>query len=160
RHTHSWPGAAPPTAPRAGRRRRRRPSGGDGRSTWRRRSSHTAVNRTGRAGKPRRTPEQCCPEWSGLAQLEVVEAADEGVDVEATGQELVDGDVVEAGQALEPGYRDGPLAPLVGAEDRRLELLGGGGLDLLEGQALLLANGAEPVTDPAGVPTGHALLNH
>ena len=39
------------------------------------------------------------------------------------GQQLVDRHVVEPGQALQAGHRDGPLATLVGAEHRRLELL-------------------------------------
>ena len=42
------------------------------------------------------------------------------------GQQLVDRHVVEAGQPLQARHRDGPLAPLVGAEHRRLELLARG----------------------------------
>ena len=60
------------------------------------------------------------------------------------GQQLVHRHAVEAGQALEAGHRDGPLAPLVGAEHRRLELVLGGRLDLLERQALLPADGTQP----------------
>ena len=67
------------------------------------------------------------------------------------GQQLVDRHVVEAGQALEPGHRDGPLAPLVGAEHRRLELLLRGRLDLLQRQPLLPPDGAQPLADLATV---------
>ena len=63
------------------------------------------------------------------------------------GQQLIDRHVVEPGQALEPGHRDGPLAPLVGPEHRRLELLVRGRLDLLERQALLAADGPQALAD-------------
>ena len=53
------------------------------------------------------------------------------------------GHVVQLGQALEPGHRDGPFAPLVGPEHGRLELLLGHGLHGLQGEAHLLAHGTE-----------------
>ncbi len=77
------------------------------------------------------------------APLEV----DDGVGPEVgvvTRKKLVNGHVVEAGEPLEAGDRDGPFAPLVGPEHRGLELLPGARFDLLERKPLLLANGAEP----------------
>ena len=72
------------------------------------------------------------------------------------GQQLVDRHVVEAGQPLEPGHRDGPLAALVGAEHRRLELLRGGRLDLLQRQPLLPADARSrsPTLRPYAVACG------
>ena len=65
------------------------------------------------------------------------------VGVVVLGEELVDRDVVELGQALQPRHRDGALAPFVGAQHRRLELLIRHGLDGLQGEAHLLAHGAQ-----------------
>src|SRR5690606_21465757 len=53
--------------------------------------------------------------------------------------------------ALEAGHRDGPLAPLVGAEHRRLELLLRGCLDVLEREVLLPADGPQPAPHLHGV---------
>src|SRR5581483_11898939 len=66
-------------------------------------------------------------------------------------QELVDGHLVEAGEALQPRYRDRTLAPLVRAEHRRLELLSRPGFDVLQREALLAANRPEALADLAAV---------
>jgi hypothetical protein len=60
---------------------------------------------------------------------------------------VVDPDAVEDGQPLQPWHRDAALAALVGAEDAGLELLAGALLDLVEGEALLQADVAEPFAD-------------
>ena len=62
-------------------------------------------------------------------------------------EQLVDRHVVEAGQALQAGHRDGPLAPLVGTEDRRLELQLGRRLDVLEREPLLATDGTQALAD-------------
>src|ERR1035437_1035529 len=59
-------------------------------------------------------------------------------------QELIDRDVIEPGQALQPGHRDRPLPTLVSAEHRRLELLTRRGFHRLEGQMHLFAHSPEP----------------
>ena len=74
------------------------------------------------------------------------------------GEQLIDRDPVETGQALQPGHRDGPLAPLVGAQHRRLELLVRLGLDLLERQALLAADTAQALADLAAVAVCERLI--
>ena len=66
-------------------------------------------------------------------------------------QELVDGHAIEPGETLEPRHRDGPLAPFVGTEHRRLELLVGRGLDVLQRQSLLSPDQPEPLPDLAAV---------
>jgi len=53
--------------------------------------------------------------------------------VELTRQQLIGRDLVDLGQAQEARHRDGALAPLVGAEDRRFELETRAGLDVVEG---------------------------
>ena len=60
-------------------------------------------------------------------------------------------DCFDLPEPLEPGDRDGPLAPLVCTEHRRLELVARGGLDLLERQAHLATDGPEPLPDPFAV---------
>ena len=75
------------------------------------------------------------------------------------GQQLVDGDVVQPGQALQPGHGDGPLAAFVGPEHRRLELLRRGHLDGLQRQPLLLAHLAQALADLPGVGGRH-LFGH
>ena len=62
-------------------------------------------------------------------------------------QQLVGRDVVELGQPHEARHRECPLAPLVGAEDRGLELLAGPRLDLVQRQALLAADRPKAVPD-------------
>jgi hypothetical protein len=75
------------------------------------------------------------------------------------GEELVDGDVVVLGEALQARDRDGPLAAFVGAEDGRLEFLAGGRLHRLEREALLAAHVAQSLADASGVGCRH-LIGH
>src|SRR5579875_2626935 len=71
---------------------------------------------------------------------------------DVAGEELVDGDLVEVGEALEARHGDRPLAALVGAEHGSLELLARGDLDGLEGEVLLAAHGAKARPDRRRVP--------
>ncbi len=66
-------------------------------------------------------------------------------------QQLVDGDVVELGEPLQPRHRDRSLAPLVGAEHGGLELRVGVRLDLVQAEPLLTTDGPEALTDLAAV---------
>ena len=82
------------------------------------------------------------PSWDGAAPHAVGERRSLVV-----GEQLVDRHVVEAGQPLQAGHRDGPLAPLVGPQHRGLELLARGGLDLLQRQPLLPPDQAQAFAD-------------
>src|SRR5690606_18501456 len=55
-------------------------------------------------------------------------------------QHLVDGDPVEASEALQARYGDRPLATLVGPQDRCLELVIRCSLDVLQREVLLSAD--------------------
>ena len=66
--------------------------------------------------------------------------------VGTAGQELVDRHPVELRQPVEPGQRQGALAAFVGAQHRRLELLRGLRLDVMQRQPLLLADRPQPFT--------------
>ena len=68
-----------------------------------------------------------------------------------TREQLIDRHRVEASEALETGNGDRPLAPFVGAEHRRLELLARRGLDVLERKPLLAPNCPKPLADLATV---------
>src|SRR5207248_9511939 len=76
------------------------------------------------------------------------------------GEELVGRHPVELGEAEQPGNRDGPLAALVGAENRSLELLVGPGLHVVEREALLPADRAEAFADVSSVNGFHVLSSH
>ena len=65
------------------------------------------------------------------------------------------GHPVELGEAEQPRHRDRPLAPLVGAEHRRLELLVGACLDVVERQALLPADRPQALADVPSVHVFH-----
>ena len=67
--------------------------------------------------------------------------------LELPGQQLVGRHLVDLGQAQQPRHRDRPLAPLVGAEDRRLELEGRACFDVVKRQALLTPNRSESLAD-------------
>ena len=73
----------------------------------------------------------------------------------APGQELVGRHAIQLGEPEQPGHRDRPLPPLVGAEDRRLELLIGPGLHIVEGQALLPSNCPKAFADVTSVYPFH-----
>ena len=68
--------------------------------------------------------------------------------LELARQQLVGRDLVDLGEAQQPRHRDRPLAPLVGAEHRRLELQVRARLDVVERQALLPADRPEALADP------------
>ena len=74
--------------------------------------------------------------------------------VGARGQQLVGRHPVELGQPEEARHRDRALTPLVGAEHRRLELLVGARLHVVERQALLAADRAQAFAD---VPSVHCV---
>ena len=67
--------------------------------------------------------------------------------VELTGQQLVGRHFVDLGEPQQAGHGDGPLAPLVGTEDRRLELEGRACFDVVKRQALLTPNRSESLAD-------------
>ena len=67
--------------------------------------------------------------------------------LELTGQQLVGRHFVDLGQPQQARDRDGPLAPLVGAEDRRLELEGRARFDVVKRQALLTPDRPEALAD-------------
>ena len=58
---------------------------------------------------------------------------------EILGQQLVDRDAVEGRDLVQPGHRDIPVAALVGRQQRTFEALVRQHLNLLQGQAALLA---------------------
>ena len=89
-------------------------------------------------------------------------AAGREVDLDAgvvTGQQLVGRHVVELGEAQEAADGQGPLAPLVGAEDRGLELLARASLDVVQGQALLASDGAQTLADQDGMTVHLAVIS-
>ena len=63
-------------------------------------------------------------------------------------QQLIDRDVVELGQPLQAGDRDRPLAALIGAEHRSLELLVGRGLHGLQREPLLFSDVSKALSNP------------
>ena len=73
------------------------------------------------------------PAWSSRAARALDEA---DLAVELAGQELVGRHLVDLGQAQQAGNGDRPLAPLVGAEHRRLEFEARARLDIVERQTL------------------------
>ena len=76
--------------------------------------------------------------------------------VVAPREELVGGHAIELREPEEPGHRDGTLTPLVRAEHRRFELLVRPRLDVVQRQALLAADRAQPFPD---VPFVHGPLD-
>src|SRR5205807_10546008 len=62
---------------------------------------------------------------------------------------------VEGSQPLEPWHRDGPLAPLIRAEDRGLELLLRRLFHRLQGETLLLPDRPETFANPFCIVLGY-----
>ena len=87
-------------------------------------------------------PSPTSPRRFGEVDLEVVAAP---------GQQLVGGHAVELGEAEQARHRDRPLAPLVGAEHRGLELLVRARLHVVERQSLLAADRPEALADVTSV---------
>ena len=62
-------------------------------------------------------------------------------------QQLVRRDLVDLGEAQQAGHGDRPLAPLVRAEHRRLELEVRARLDVVQREPLLAADRPQPFAD-------------
>ena len=96
-------------------------------------------------------PSPATPIGLGEVDLEVVRAA---------GQQLVGRHPVQLGQAEEARHRDGAFTPFVGAEHRRLELLVGARLHVVERQALLAADRPQAFADMPSVHAFHRVPSH
>src|SRR5205814_8558402 len=91
-------------------------------------------------------------------QVNVVVGTPRRVGAEVARQQLVDGHVVEASEALEAGDGDGALTALVGTEHRGLELLLRRGFDCLQREALLLPYSSQTFAHPLCVACRYRLF--
>ncbi len=76
------------------------------------------------------------------------------------GQQMVDRDLVQRGEPLQPGDGNRALAALVGAQHRRPELAVGPRLDRVQRQVALLAHGPEALADANAVVRRRRLRGH